>query len=171
MKSENNNLQLYYSIYKSPFSELFYIYTEDCELYHIEWIVDDNYKEKQHGIIFKKWDSFENQLKLYFDGKLKKFDVKLYKFRYPDFTGKVLNELNNITYGKTLSYKEIAVKLDKPNASRAVGNVCKKNNFPIVIPCHRVVSSGGLGGYMGKKSDGKELELKKSLLKLEREFS
>ena len=171
MKSKNNNLQLYYSIYQTPLSELLYIYTEDEELYHIQWIVDNNYKEKLNGIILKIWDNFENQLILYFDGKLKIFDVKLYKFKYPDFTDKVLKELRKIPYGKTLSYKEVAEKLGKPSASRAVGNACKKNYFPIIIPCHRVISSSGLGGYMGKTGDSRELELKKRLLELERSFN
>ena len=64
------------------------------------------------------------------------------------FSSKVLDQLKKIPFGKTLSYGEIAKNLGNPNAARAVGNACNKNPFPLVIPCHRVISSdGSLGGF------------------------
>lgn len=79
------------------------------------------------------------------------------------FQKMVWNELLKIPFGKTLSYKDIAKKVNKPNASRAVGNACGKNPIPIIIPCHRVVAADGkLGGYSGC------IDIKKKLLKIEK---
>ena len=60
----------------------------------------------------------------------------------------VWNEIEKIPYGETRSYKDIAINLGKPNASRAVANACGKNPNPIIRPCHRVICSNGMiGGY------------------------
>ncbi|MDA9611257.1 MGMT family protein [Gammaproteobacteria bacterium] len=65
-----------------------------------------------------------------------------------DFQKKVWKEIDKIPYGKTVTYKEIAKKIGKPNASRAVANACGKNPAPIIRPCHRVIRSNGeIGGY------------------------
>ena len=67
-----------------------------------------------------------------------------------NFEKLVWNEISNIPFGKTTTYKEIAIKIGHPNASRAVANACGKNPYPIIIPCHRVICSNGkLGGYSG----------------------
>ena len=67
-----------------------------------------------------------------------------------DFQKKVWKEIDKIPYGKTVTYKEIAKKIGKPNASRAVANACGKNPTPIIRPCHRVICSNGeIGGYSG----------------------
>ncbi len=64
------------------------------------------------------------------------------------FTKKVLESLKEIPMGETLSYRDVAESLRNPKAARAVGNACKANPFPLVIPCHRVVQTGGkLGGF------------------------
>ena len=60
----------------------------------------------------------------------------------------VWNEIEKIPYGETRSYKDIAINLGKPNASRAVANACGKNPNPIIRPCHRVICSNVMiGGY------------------------
>ena len=65
-----------------------------------------------------------------------------------DFQKKVWKEIDKIPYGKTVTYKEIAKKIGKPNASRAVANACGKNPTPIIRPCHSVIRSNGeIGGY------------------------
>ena len=65
-----------------------------------------------------------------------------------DFQKRVWKEIDKIPYGKTVTYKEIAEKIGKPNASRAVANACGKNPNPIIRPCHRVICSNGMiGGY------------------------
>ncbi len=69
--------------------------------------------------------------------------------------------MRNIQYGEVLTYKELAEKAGYRRAYRAVGSTCGANRIPIVIPCHRVVSSSGLGGFGGG------LRRKKFLLNLE----
>ena len=66
------------------------------------------------------------------------------------FQNLVWKEISQIPYSQTMSYKEIAARIGHPNSSRAVANACGKNPYPIIIPCHRVISSNGkLGGYSG----------------------
>lgn len=60
---------------------------------------------------------------------------------------KVLYALTHIPYGKVASYGGIAQSIGNPHAARAVGNVCKRNPLPVIIPCHRVVAKNGIGGY------------------------
>jgi methylated-DNA-[protein]-cysteine S-methyltransferase len=94
-----------------------------------------------------------------------------YSFRLPlkldgtPFQQRVWRALRRIPAGKTLSYGVLAKKLD--TSARAVGNACRANPIPIVIPCHRVVAANGMGGFMGKRS-GSPLDLKHWLLAHER---
>ena len=104
--------------------------------------------------------SISRQIELYFAGKLTKFKIPLYK-RGADFQKKVWHRLQKIPWGQTKKYSQIARELKKPKAYRAVGNSCGKNPFLIVVPCHRVLSRSGLGGFaLGLKT-------KKYLLNLE----
>ena len=76
-------------------------------------------------------------------------------------------EIDKIPKGKTLTYKQIAIKIGKPNAARAVANACAQNPQPISTPCHRVIrSDGGIGGYSGAGG----LEAKRELLAKEGVF-
>jgi AraC family transcriptional regulator of adaptative response/methylated-DNA-[protein]-cysteine methyltransferase len=97
----------------------------------------------------KPIDSIEKELKLYFSGKLKEFKTPLFMFGSP-FQKRVWNELKKIPYGKTCSYADLAKAIGKPTAFRAVANANGANQLAIVIPCHRVIASGGgIGGYGG----------------------
>lgn len=97
----------------------------------------------------------------YLDGKRKVFNIKV-KPDGTDFQKSVWDLMMKIPYGKTKTYKELAMLIGDPNAGRAVGNACNKNPIPIVIPCHRVIGSDGdLTGYAGG------LDIKKYLLNLE----
>jgi len=80
-----------------------------------------------------------------------------------DFERKVIREVIRIPLGETRTYKWIAKKIGSPKAARAVGNVLKKNSYPIFIPCHRVVKSNNkLGGYsLGE-------DIKKELINIEK---
>lgn len=81
---------------------------------------------------------------------------------YTNFERKVLEAVRRIPYGKVRSYKDIAEEIGKPKAYRAVGRALSKNRTPILVPCHRVVESGGrIGGFTGG------IQLKIALLKLE----
>lgn len=95
----------------------------------------------------KTIDSIEEELKLYFEGKLMEFKTPLL---YPGtpFQQKVWEALKQIPYGKTCSYLELAKAIGNPKAFRAVGTANGANCFPIVVPCHRVINANGeLGGY------------------------
>ncbi len=106
----------------------------------------------------------ERQVRLYFDKKLKTFDLPLFKKGTP-FQKDVWALLEKIPMGEVRSYKDLASDLGDKNKVRAVGNANGANQLAIVIPCHRVLkTSGELGGYAGG------LERKKYLLKLEKEI-
>lgn len=87
------------------------------------------------------------QIREYLAGTRRLFDIPL-RFRAPRFTGDVLKALDAIPYGETRSYGEIARAVGRRGAARAVGQAVGSNPLPIVIPCHRVLASGGrLGGF------------------------
>lgn len=91
-------------------------------------------------------------------------DVRIVDTRTTDFQRSVVCTVRAIGYGRTLSYGEVAARAGSPGAARAVGSVMATNRVPILIPCHRVVASGGRpGGYSG--ADG--LRTKLRLLDLE----
>lgn len=101
------------------------------------------------------------QLKSYFAGKLKEFDVPLV-LQGTDFQLLVWRRLQKIPYGETVSYGQIARELGNPEASRAVGLANGSNPIPIIVPCHRVIgSNGNLTGFGGG------LPVKQKLLTLE----
>jgi len=85
------------------------------------------------------------------------------------FQKKVYEVTTQIPHGETRSYGWVAQRIGSPFASRAVGQALRKNPFLIIVPCHRVLSSGGgLGGFMGEMSPNEpELNIKKRLLELE----
>ncbi len=89
------------------------------------------------------------QLDEYFAGKRKQFDLLLNP-KGTEFQKKVWNELSNIKFGETVSYKDIADSIGNIKSVRAVGNANNKNPLPIIVPCHRVIGSNGkLIGYAG----------------------
>lgn len=90
----------------------------------------------------------ERQIQDYLAGKRRSFAIKL-DVRGTAFQRLALEQVAAIPYGQTMSYGQIAEAIGHPKASRAVGSANAGNNLPIVIPCHRVVASNGLGGYGG----------------------
>jgi len=89
------------------------------------------------------------ELDAYFDGKLKAFSVTVAP-EGSEFQRTVWSALQNIKYGQTCSYADIATSIGKPTACRAVGAANGRNPISIVIPCHRVIGSNGtLTGYAG----------------------
>ena len=80
------------------------------------------------------------------------------------FEIKVWNSISKIPRGEVRTYKELAIQINRPKSARAVANACRKNPYPVKIPCHRVIRSDGkLGGYSGKGGT----KTKKKLLKNE----
>ena len=90
-----------------------------------------------------------NQLDQYFKGQLKEFSLNLI-ITGTSFQKQVYEQLIQVTYGKTASYKDIAVAINNEKAARAVGGANNKNKHSIVVPCHRIIGSNGkLVGYGG----------------------
>ena len=102
-----------------------------------------------------------DELNRYFKGDLVNFSVKL-NIIGTEFEKNVYNALLKIPYGEVRTYKEIAKSINHPKAYRAVGNANSKNKIPIIVPCHRVISNSGIGGYTGG------INIKENLLKIEK---
>jgi methylated-DNA-[protein]-cysteine S-methyltransferase len=110
-----------------------------------------------------KLDPVRRQFDQYFDGKRTVFDVELDWRLSHGFRRSVLEILHDqVPFGHVVSYKDLAERVGHPKASRAVGTAMATNPVPIVVPCHRVLRTGGaLGGYGGG------LDMKLHLLRLE----
>ena len=105
------------------------------------------------------------QLNEYFAGKRKDFDLPL-RLDGTEFQMLVLQELRRIPYGETASYRDVAERIGRPKAMRAVGAANGRNPIPIIVPCHRVIGSHGeLTGFGGG------LATKEALLRLESEHA
>jgi methylated-DNA-[protein]-cysteine S-methyltransferase len=90
------------------------------------------------------------QLKEYFAGQRKKFDVRLDWQGLTEFQRSVLRVVNAIPFGTVRTYGDLACAIGRPQAARAVGGAVGANPFAPIVPCHRVVAAnGGLGGYSG----------------------
>jgi methylated-DNA-[protein]-cysteine S-methyltransferase len=95
-------------------------------------------------------DHVRRQLDEYFDGRRKEFDIPLDLRLTRGFSLKVLQSTARIPFGQVSTYRDVARKAGNAKASRAAGNALGSNPIPIVVPCHRVVrTGGGLGGYTG----------------------
>lgn len=99
----------------------------------------------------------------YLDDALSGFDIAI-ELEGTAFQHRTWSELRTIPAGKTLTYGQLAQRLG--SGARAVGNACRANPCPLVVPCHRVVAAKGLGGFAGARSGGK-LEIKRWLLRHE----
>ena len=113
----------------------------------------------------EKTRQLEKQLAGYFAGRRRKFPVRL-DLRGTPFQRKVWEALRSIPYGETRSYADVARRIGRPRAARAVGMANHWNPVAILVPCHRVIAAdGGLGGYASG------LRVKKFLLQLEQRRS
>jgi len=92
-----------------------------------------------------------------------KLPVKLLRGKLTDFQWRVLRALMRVPQGKTCTYADLARIAGSPLAARAVGQVMRRNPWPVIVPCHRVLASGGAGGYSGAGG----LPMKRKLLALE----
>ncbi len=102
------------------------------------------------------------RLRAYFTGRKVEFPDTLDLSVATDFQREVWDATRLIPYGETRSYTWVAEQIKKPRAVRAVGQALGRNPLPVIVPCHRVLTSnGGLGGFSGG------LEMKRFLLRLE----
>ena len=140
----------------SPYGPLA-VTEEDGAVTAVEW------KPVDHRDTSPLLDEVEKQLRAYFAGELKIFDLPL-KPKGDEFQRAVCDAMLEIPYGETTTYGAIAEKLG--TYGQPVGQACGGNSIPIIIPCHRVLAADGIGGYSG---DG-GVERKIALLKHEGGF-
>ena len=107
-------------------------------------------------------DPVRRELDEYFEGRRERFDVPIDWSHLAGFTREVLRATANIGFGEVSTYAGVAAEAGSPRAVRAAGNALGSNPMPVVVPCHRILRSGGaLGGYTGG------IERKQFLLRLE----
>ena len=108
-------------------------------------------------------DEERRELDEYFEGRRDRFDVPVdWRLTHPGFRSRALRAVSRIPYGRTRTYAEIARAAGNERAFRAAGTACGSNPVPLLVPCHRVVQSGGgIGNYGGGP------EMKRALLELE----
>ena len=142
------------------------------------YINEKRIKSSEEGNQLEKeiLENLKSIFQSYFSGELKdiypkiqelKIELDLKKKFSTDFSWSVMNEILSVKPGETTSYYEIGNKIGT-KAYRAIGNACKSNPIPLIVPCHRVLKKNGeVGGFMGKTDKVWETNLKKELLKLE----
>jgi methylated-DNA-[protein]-cysteine S-methyltransferase len=112
-------------------------------------------------------DALAQRFRSHFAGARDDFaDVRLDLDGYTPFQLAIVDVLRRVPYGEVVTYGELAALAGYPNAQRAAGSVCAHNRFPLVVPCHRVVSATGIGGYgtTGVATKRRLLELEGVLL-------
>ena len=151
----------------TPIGQLFLHYTimdnHSVLIYKINF---DETTQTQRNLASEELDAIIHSFSQYFEGASTLNKVQTAFPKGTDFQLKVWSEISKVPYGETKTYAEIARKIGKPKAYRAVANACGKNPLLILIPCHRIVSTtDGLGGYVGGR------ERKRYLLNLEKKFA
>ena len=101
------------------------------------------------------------QLEEYFAGRRRDFELAFAPVRASEFQRQVWDALCEVPYGHVITYAELARRVGRPRAARAVGTANHANPWPVLVPCHRVVAQSGLGGYGGGP------DVKRFLLRLE----
>ena len=110
----------------------------------------------------ERTDAIRRELEEYFEGERRRFSTPVDWSLVRGFAQGVLRATARVPFGETTTYRQVAEAAGSPRASRAAGNALGSNPIPIVVPCHRVLhSGGGLGGYAGG------LERKRRLLAIE----
>ena len=132
------------------------LHAEGDRITSLDW-VDAPVEENASGVL----RDAATQLRAYFDGRLKTFDLPLAPTG-TEHQKAVWSSMLRIPYGGLITYGEIADELN--SSARAVGTACGRNPIPVIVPCHRVIATGGgMGGYSGRGG----LETKHALLLLE----
>ncbi|WP_205685189.1 methylated-DNA--[protein]-cysteine S-methyltransferase [Peribacillus acanthi] len=158
--------RIFYNKFYHPIIGDLWMVANDKEL--IRLLFEKEELEKIFGSKLTEWKEhpifiqLSKELTGYFQGEDVSFSVP-FSIQGTDFQKDVWNVMCKIPYGETKSYKEVAEIIERPKAVRAIGQACKANRFPFIIPCHRIIGkSGALTGYAGDKTS-----IKEKLLKLE----
>jgi methylated-DNA-[protein]-cysteine S-methyltransferase len=155
-EKRSSSTEHFYDTVQSPIGTLYLIFSGK-NLSGIDFVRPDRIMGKG-----KAPAPIRKELKDFFEHGIAEFTHKVVFTKGTDFEKKVWLTLKEIPFGETRTYKWLAEKLGKPNASRAVGQALSKNPLPIVLPCHRVIESdGSLGGYSGG------VDIKRRLLEIE----
>ena len=149
-RKESKNT-LFWNQIASPVGDVFFIWRKEGIL--TLSFIEGDYGEKISDFIksdftfIRSSSPVEKQLKEYFRGERKKFDIDLV-IRGTSYQQKVWEELMKVPYGETVSYGELARRIGNPKGARSVGMAVHFNPIGIIIPCHRVImSNGDIGGY------------------------
>jgi len=154
---KSNNSQDFDNTYQTPIGTLG-ICSKNNTITKLQWLLDSSFSNQNSN---KKNDLISETLNYYFDTTKFLDKLKLCPKGTP-FQLKVWQRLQEIPSGETMTYGELAKELN--TSSRAIGQACRTNPLVLFIPCHRIVSKTGLGGYMG---DQKKVSIKSWLLEHE----
>ncbi len=139
---------------KTPAGQLV-LFSREGVISKANWELHDSLCSQDHEL--------QRQFKQYWQDTDTLMHIKLLK-QGSAYRQQVWAELGNIPFGETLTYSALAQKIG--SSARAVGNACRDNPYPVIIPCHRVVSVSGMGGYCGQ-TDGDFMAIKYKLLAFE----
>ena len=131
------------------------LYSQQGVISKVDWGLDDGLYPQNHEI--------QQQFRQYWLNTDKRININLL-IQGSAYRHKVWAELCKIPFGETITYSALAGKIG--SSARAVGNACRDNPYPVIIPCHRVVSVSGMGGYFGQ-TEGDFLAIKYKLLDYE----
>jgi methylated-DNA-[protein]-cysteine S-methyltransferase len=159
-----NIMQKFYNFHESPIGRLLLIGTHNAlqNLYFINTWTENEIEDCIHNSAI--FDQVAEQLDEYFKKERQEFDLSL-DLKGTAFQQQVWHQLTQIPYGTTASYQDVATRVGKPKACRAVGMANRCNPIPIIIPCHRVIGKNGtLTGFGGG------LDIKQQLLEVEGKY-
>ncbi|MEO1926386.1 MAG: methylated-DNA--[protein]-cysteine S-methyltransferase [Gammaproteobacteria bacterium] len=154
---KSNNPQDFDNTYQTPIGTLGICFKNNT-ITKLQWLSDSSFANQNSN---KKNDLISETLNYYFDTTKFLDKLELCPKGTP-FQLKVWQRLQEIPSGETMTYGELAKELN--TSSRAIGQACRTNPLVLFIPCHRIVSKTGLGGYMG---DQKKVSIKSWLLEHE----
>lgn len=164
MNRENNMKPLAQALVETPIGKIA-IFNTNEQLTRIDLYADSfPYQVANANALTEEIIS---QINGYFQGKQISFDLPICS-QGTDFQKKVWQQLQQIPYGNSLSYGELAKKI--ASSARAIGGACRHNPIPIVIPCHRIVAANGIGGYSGQWRLGQKVDTKQWLLTHEKKW-
>lgn len=147
----------FHLIFKIKNDSIHQISLEESRDDHFTWEVLSETPDKKIRTQIDLW------MHAFIQKKEAPFPLPLYLDHLPPFTLAVLSKLQEIPFGKTTTYQQLACDVGSPLAARAVGNACARNPMLLVIPCHRVLGKTGLGGF---SAGG--VEVKQQLLNFEK---
>ncbi len=149
-------MEMYQAIINTPVCKLKVSY-DKVYIHNVSWYLGTSVPYHSNDQIIL---NLINELQNYFDNPLYKINCKT-KLSGTVFQNRVWRSLKAIPSGKTLTYGDLAAKLN--SAPQAIGQACKYNPLPLIVPCHRIIAKQDLGGFLGKTS-GKLLDIKALLL-------